>query len=161
MSDTEHAAFLSDFADRWVAAWNSHDTGQVLDLLADDVTWDDRTFWTDVIHGREEVRSYVERIWQVMPDVRFDEIGRFFDPQGERAIVLFRQTGSAPARFAGNPGFDTHGCDIFLAFDDGRLSHYLASYDITEMMRQMRLLPPREGKVGGAYLLSLQGEVTR
>jgi steroid delta-isomerase-like uncharacterized protein len=161
MSDTEHAAFLSDFADRWLAAWNSHDTEQVLGLLSDDVSWDDRTFWTEVIHGREQVRTYVERIWQVMPDVHFEEVGRFFDPQDERAIVLFRQTGSAPARFAGNPGFDAHGCDIFLAFEDGRLSQYLASYDITEMMRQMRLLPPREGKVGGAYLLSLQAEVTR
>jgi steroid delta-isomerase-like uncharacterized protein len=162
MASMDNAAFLGDFATRWLAAWNSHDTEEVLALLAEDVRWEDLTFWPEVIEGREGVRTYVERIWQVMPDVAFTEMGRFFDPEDRRGIVLFRQAGSAPPRFAGNPGFDAHGCDIFLAFDDeGRLAHYLASYDITEMMRQMQLLPARDGRVGGAYLLSLLPEAVR
>lgn len=161
MSRFADAEFLDGFADRWLSAWNSHRTEQVLDLLADDVVWEDLTFWPEVIHGREGMRAYVDRIWQAMPDVRFDEAGRFFDPHDRRGIVLFRQSGSAPERFAGHPGFDIHGCDVFLAFEGERLARYLACYDITEMMRQMRLLPPREGKVGGAYLLSLQEGVAR
>ena len=152
--------FLDDFADRWIAAWNSHDTGQVLDLLDDDITWDDRIFWPEVIHGREGVQVYTERIWQAMPDVHYDEIGRFFDPDGTRAIVLFRGQGGPPAKIGGDARFDVHGCDIFLGFKDGRLAHYLASYDITDMMRQLGMLPPREGRVGGAYLMSLLGRVS-
>ncbi|WP_205697388.1 nuclear transport factor 2 family protein [Conexibacter sp. SYSU D00693] len=155
----ERQAFLGTFAARWLDAWNSHETERVLDLLSDDVVWDDRTFWPEVLHGKDAVREYVERIWQAMPDVQFEERGRFFDPDGERAIFLFRQWGSAPARFADHPGFDSHGCDIFLAFDGDRLAHYQAAYDMVEMMRQMELLPPREGKVGGAYFLSLLGGV--
>jgi steroid delta-isomerase-like uncharacterized protein len=161
MPGTDDTAFLSAFANRWLAAWNSHDTDGVLELLAPDIIWEDLTFWPEVIQGREGVRAYVDRIWRVMHDVRFEEIGRFFDPQDRSGIVLFRQRGSAPEAFAGNPGFDTHGCDIFLAFDGELLSHYLASYDISEMMRQMELLPPRDGKVGGAYLLSLSQETAR
>jgi len=157
----DDTAFLHDFAERWLDAWNSHNTDQVLDLLSEDIRWEDLVFWPEVINGREGVRAYVERIWAVMPDVEFDERGRFFDPFGRRGIVLFQQHGSAPSRFADHPGFNSHGCDIFLAFDGDRLSSYLASYDLTEMMRQMQLMPPRDGKVGGAYLLSLQGEATR
>jgi steroid delta-isomerase-like uncharacterized protein len=157
MSNADDATFLGGFADRWLDAWNSHDTERVLELLADDIVWEDLTFWFEVIHGRENLRAYVDRIWETSPDVRFDETERFFAPRGRRAVVLFRQSGSPPARFAGNPGFETHGCDIFLEFDGDRLSRYLASYDMTETLRQMQLLPPRDGKVGGSYLLSLQG----
>jgi steroid delta-isomerase-like uncharacterized protein len=153
--------FLETFATRWLDAWNSHDTDTVLALLADDVIWDDRTFWPEVIHGIDGVRAYVDRIWEVMPDVRFDEIGRFFDPRDRRAIVLFRQQGSGPPRVPTGRRFDTHGCDVFLRFDDERLAHYLSSYDITEMMRQLGMLPPREGRVGGAYHMSLLGSGVR
>jgi hypothetical protein len=34
------AAFLRDFADRWLTAWNSQDTDTVLALLHPDVRWD-------------------------------------------------------------------------------------------------------------------------
>jgi nuclear transport factor 2 (NTF2) superfamily protein len=158
MTDAERIAFLRDFADRWLAAWNSHDTEQVLALLDDDITWDDRTFWPEVIEGIDGVRRYTDRIWEVMPDVQFDEIGRFFDPDDTRGVVLFRQHGGPPAKVGGDARFDTHGCDIFLQFTEaGLLRRYLASYEITEMMRQLNLLPPRDGKVGGAYLRSLMG----
>lgn len=147
--------FLHDFSARWLRAWNSHETDEVLELLHPDVTWDDRTFWPDVIEGRDGVRTYVDRIWQAMPDVAFDEMGRFFDPAGGRAVVLFRQYGGPPAKVDGDKRFDAHGCDIFLRFDDRLLRHYLSSYDITDMMRQLGMLPERRGRVGGAYHLSL------
>jgi hypothetical protein len=53
--------------------------------------------------------------------------------------------------------FSTHDCDVFLEFTDGLLSRYLAQYEINDMMRQLGALPPRNGKIGGAYLLSLLG----
>jgi len=92
------AAFLAEFADAWLAAWNSHSTDRVLDLLADDVRWDDRTFWPEVIVGREGMRTYTDKIWEAMPDVQFAEIQRFFAPDARRAVVLFRQWGHGPAR---------------------------------------------------------------
>jgi steroid delta-isomerase-like uncharacterized protein len=153
----DQSAFLESFADRWLDAWNSHDTEQVLALVTQDITWDDRTFWPEVLHGKEALREYVDRIWEVMPDVCFDEIGRFFDPHDMRAIVLFHQRGGAPPKVGGERRFDTHGCDIFLSFHEGKLAHYLAAYDITEMMRQLGLLPPRDGRVGGSYHVSLLG----
>lgn len=147
--------FLEDFCEKWLHAWNSHNTDTVLDLLDDDIIWEDTTFWTEKIHGKGGVRVYIDKIWEVMHDVKFDERQRFFAPDGCRALVLFRQYGSAPKKVGNGGEYDTHGCDIFMEFKNGRLKHYLASYDILEMMRQMKMLPPRNGKIGGAYVMSL------
>ncbi|GAB2960064.1 nuclear transport factor 2 family protein [Amycolatopsis acidiphila] len=148
-------AFLRRFATDWLAAWNSHDTEQVLALLHQDIVWEDTVFWTDVIHGRDNMHEYVERIWKTMPDVEFKEVQLFTAPEDGRGLVLFRQEGSGPPQLDPDKRFSTYGCDIFLRFTDGLLSRYLAQYEITEMMRQLGALPPRDGKIGGAYLLSL------
>jgi len=149
--------FLDDFANRWLAAWNSHDTDQVLPLLHDDIEWDDRVFWPEIIYGRPAVQGYVDKIWQAMPDVHFDEIGRFFSPDAARGVVLFRQTGHGPARLNPEKAFDGHGCDIFLKFAEGKLAHYLSAYDIVGMLEQLDALPARGNRLGGAYVMSLLG----
>lgn len=154
----DRTQFLNDFSERWLQAWNSHDTEQVLAVTHPDISWDDRTFWPSVVHGHAELREYTEAIWKAMPDVEFGEIGRFFDPDGERAIVMFRQTGSAPDKLGVDGRFDSYGCDIFLRFEDGLLAEYRAAYDIVQMMEQMGAIPPRGSKLGGAYLLSLMKE---
>lgn len=152
---TIDTAFLRGFATRWLGAWNSHDTDQVLSLLHPDIEWDDTVFWPHVIHGRDAMREYVDRIWKAMPDVHFHEIQLFTAPEDGRAVVLFRQEGSGPPQLDPTRRFSSHGCDIFLEFTDGLLSRYLGQYEITDMMRQLGALPPRNGKIGGAYLLSL------
>lgn len=149
--------FLRDFATRWLQAWNSHDTDEVLSLLHPDITWDDTVFWPEVIHGLDGMRSYVDRIWTAMPDVAFEEVQLFTATDAGRAVCLFRQYGHGPASHAPDATFSTFGCDIFLAFTDGLLAHYLGQYEINELMRQLGMLPPRAGKIGGAYLLSLTG----
>ncbi|HJT95363.1 MAG TPA: nuclear transport factor 2 family protein [Mycobacterium sp.] len=146
--------FLRDFGNRWDAAWNSHDTNRVLELLDVDITWDDTVFWPSVIEGIGGMRDYVDTIWKVMPDVVFEEVQFFTAPDEGRALYLFRQSGSAPERYGGGR-FATYGCDIFLRFNKGKLAHYLAQYEMTEMMRQYGALPPRKNLLGGSYLLSL------
>ncbi|MET7392037.1 nuclear transport factor 2 family protein [Dactylosporangium sp. NPDC005572] len=151
------AAFLRDFADRWHAAWNSRETDAVLGLLHPDVLWDERIFWPHPINGREAVRSYVDAIWRAMPEYELSEIQLFTAVDDGRALFMFRQRGAAPAGLGTDRRFDTHGCDIFLEFRDGLLSHYTAAFEITDMLRQVGALPPRGDLKGGAYLLSLTG----
>jgi hypothetical protein len=151
------AAFLRDFADRWLTAWNSGDTGTVLALLHPEVQWDETVFWPHPLRGREEVRGYVEAIWRAMPSYEVSEVQLFTAVEDGRALVLFRQRGAAPAALGTQRRFDVQGCDIFLAFRDGLLSHYTAAFEITDMLRQLGALPPRGDLKGGAYLLSLLG----
>ena len=153
---SEHVSFLNDFTDQWDRAWNSHDHDQIMSLFAEEFVFDDNTFWPNPITTRKEMKVYLERVFSVMHDVKFDEIGRFFDPQDRKGVFLFMQSGSPPEGFPQENKFRTHGCDIFLEFKDGKLSNYLACYEINEMMRQMNMLPPRNGKIGGAYLFALQ-----
>lgn len=155
MINAANTDFLTGFCERWLDAWNSHNTDNVLALLHPDIEWDDRTFWTHVLHGQTAVRDYVEKIWSAMPDVHFDAIERFFAPDRLRGVVLFRQYGSGPAKLNPAARFDTHACGVFMEFRDGKLSRYMAVYDIVEMMRQLGALPDRGTKIGGAYLLSL------
>ncbi|OPX12036.1 hypothetical protein B1790_05395 [Mycobacterium sp. AT1] len=147
--------FLRDFANRWSDAWNSHETGQVLDLLDPEIVWEDTVFWPRVIEGRVGVGEYVDTIWKVMPDVRFEEVQFFSAARDGRGLFLFEQSGSAPPKIGTNKRFRAYGCDIFLGFRGGRLSRYLAQYEITEMMRQYGALPPRNNQIGGTYLRSL------
>ena len=69
--------FLRDFASRWAAAWNSHDTDHVIELLDPEIVWEDTVFWPTIIEGRDGVREYTDTIWKVMPDVQFEEV-QFF-----------------------------------------------------------------------------------
>jgi steroid delta-isomerase-like uncharacterized protein len=154
------ATFLRDFADRWLAAWNSHDTDQVLALLHPDVRWEETVFWPHPLSGREAVRAYADAIWRAMPGYEVDEIQLFTAVDDGRALVLFRQRGVAPAAlgpvFGTARRFEVQGCDIFLGFRDGLLSRYTAAFEIADMLRQLGALPPRGDLKGGAYLLSLR-----
>lgn len=145
-----------DFPVRWLAAWNSHDTERVFELLDEDITWDDRVFWHEVIEGREAMRPYLAKIWEAMPDVAFTEIEHFANADRTRGLVLFEQSGHGPAKLDPTRTFRSHGCDIFLAFSsDGRLSHYLASYDLVGMLEQLGAIPERGTRTASAHLLAL------
>jgi ketosteroid isomerase-like protein len=133
--DPGDKAFFDAFADRWLAAWNSHDTDEVLDLLHDDVVWED-PYWSEVIRGVEGVGEYTNRIWQALPDVQFDVIERFLAPAGGRGGILLRQYWSGSAELTTTADFDSHVCDIFVEFRKGKLAHYVASYDIVSMLLQ-------------------------
>ncbi|HEY2269029.1 MAG TPA: nuclear transport factor 2 family protein [Streptosporangiaceae bacterium] len=152
-----NAAFLRDFAGRWLVAWNSHDTETVLALLHPDVSWEETVFWPHPLSGREAVRAYVDAIWRAMPGYQVDEVQLFTAVDDGRALVLFRQRGEAPKALATGRRFEVQGCDIFLGFRDGLLSRYTASFEIAGMLQQLGALPPRGDLKGGAYLLSLPG----
>lgn len=151
------AGFLRDFADRWLAAWNSQETESVLALLHSDVRWDEKVFWPHPLNGREAVRNYVDAVWRAMPGYEVAEIQLFTAVEDGRALVLFQQRGAAPPALGPDRRFEVQGCDIFLGFRDGLLSHYTAAFEIADMLRQLGALPPRGDLKGGAYLLSLPG----
>ena len=149
------AEFVRNFGSAWERAWNSHDTDSVLALLHPEIRWNDTVFWPSVINGRDEMRAYVDKIWSAMPGVFFEEVQLFTAIEAGRALYLFKQTAKSPPSFNTDKTSITYGCDIFLGFRNGLLSDYMAQYEITDMLRQLGVLPPRNGRSGGAYLLSL------
>ena len=146
---------LARFCDAWDEALSSRSTEAMLAITTPDVTWDDTVFWPTVVHGHDELRRYMDTVWKVMPDYEYEEVERFFSPSGERAVVLWGQRGSGTAAAPEGSTFAFQGCDVFLRFEGERLAHYQAAYEITDMARQLGLLPPRGDQLGVQYLRSL------
>jgi steroid delta-isomerase-like uncharacterized protein len=62
--------FLEGFADRWWAAWNSHDGEAVAALCTEDVRNDGPALGREIT-GREAMVGYVGMFTQAFPDLRF------------------------------------------------------------------------------------------
>ncbi|NMO01423.1 nuclear transport factor 2 family protein [Gordonia sp. TBRC 11910] len=149
---------LEAFCDEWFRALKARDTQAVVNLTTPDIVWDDTVFWPKVVHGHEELTCYLDVVWSTTPDYDVEELDRYFKPDGTGAVVLWCQTGSAPAHLATGKRFAFEGCDVLRAFSDGKLSHYQAGYEIVEMCRQLGLIPPRGNRLGAAYLMSLRSQ---
>ena len=77
MAETTTAAeivsieWVEEFADRWIAAWNSHQPERVLELMTDDIVYDD-SGWPQTMRGHAEVRELLDFTWRAFPDLRFE-----------------------------------------------------------------------------------------
>ena len=72
--------WLDDFIQRWEAAWNSHDPERLLELMTEDVVYDDSA-WPRTMRGHADVREFLEFTWRAFPDLRFEmSDGPYIDP---------------------------------------------------------------------------------
>jgi steroid delta-isomerase-like uncharacterized protein len=58
-------------AQRWIAAWNSHDAERVVGVFTEDVLYEDVAFGV-VTHGPEELRAFAVSIFAAVPDFRLE-----------------------------------------------------------------------------------------
>ena len=138
--------FVVEFAERWEAAWNSHQPERVLELMTEDVAYDDSA-WPRTMRGHGEVREFLEFAWRAMPDLEFRTIEGPFLLEGEpKAAFLWNGTGT----FTGPldpPGFAPTGAQIaFEGFDlheyrDGRVCRLRIVFDMMDVSRQIGLVP--------------------
>lgn len=110
-------AFLSDFAGRWHAAWNSHDHHQVAALSTDDVERHDPSLARPG-RGGSVIARLMETLVRACPDFRFEETEPAYPSVTRRNAI-------APWRFSGTmtgplkpPGFAPTGRVIAFHGDD-------------------------------------------
>jgi len=109
-------------------------------------------FWPKVVARPRGLRRYIEKD---LPDhARRDlrERCRFFHPDECQANVLWRMRGSGPPPSRRRQAIRVRRLRHLPRFHDGRLSHYQAAYDITDMMRQLEMLPSRGSDRRGLFL---------
>lgn len=83
------AAFLDDFAHRWLKGWSAHDGAAVAALCTDDVEFTDPLLGT--VHGRTAVAGWVAACSRAFPDYRFEEPERaYLSRDIAKAIVPWR-----------------------------------------------------------------------
>jgi steroid delta-isomerase-like uncharacterized protein len=150
--------FLTDFVQRWEAAWNSHEPDRLLELMTEDIVYDDSA-WPTTMHGHADVREFVTHAWRAMPDLEFHMLdGPFLHEGSPKAAFYWEGTGT----FTGPldpPGLAPTGAKVaFDGFDlqeyrDGRVCRLRITFDMLDVSRQIGMVPrqgSRAEKVGAA-----------
>ena len=139
------AAFLDDFAHRWLQGWNAHDGEAVAALCTEGVEFSDPLLGT--VRGRAAVAGWVRSCAQAFLDYRFEEPERpYLSRDAAKAIVPWRMiaTNTGPID---PPGFAPTGRSIVVDgvdhwwFGDGLVERYRADYDAQGLSVQLGLAP--------------------
>jgi steroid delta-isomerase-like uncharacterized protein len=137
---------LKQFTERYAAAWNSCDTDAMAELITDDIVWVDPAL-PEPARGIPAVQEFMRTSFQAFPDLRFSEP----DPphlsvEGDQVAWAWTMEGT----FRGPidpPGFaptgkrmQIDGIDVW-HMRDGRIADYRAFYDMSDLVRQLGILP--------------------
>ena len=139
-------SFLESFSERFGAAWNSHQPERLVELMTEDIVYDDSA-WTRTMRGHGDVREFLEFLWRAMPDLEFHDLEGPFLARGEPTVAFYwRGTGT----FTGPldpPGFAPTGARVafegfeLLEFRDDRVCRLRIVYDMMDVSRQIGIVP--------------------
>jgi steroid delta-isomerase-like uncharacterized protein len=158
-------AWVDDFVRRWEAAWNSHDPARLLELMTDDIVYDDSA-WPTTMRGHGDVRTFLDYAWRAFPDLRFEWVdGPFIVPGQSKAAFYWKGSGTHAGPLD-PPGFAPTGKRVefegadFHEYRDGRVCRLRIVFDMMDVGRQMGTLPkagsPVEKAGAAAQRLAMQ-----
>lgn len=143
--------FVTRFAQAWLAAWNSGDPQNVLDLMTPDCEYTDNG-WPTVMRTHEEARVFVEHMLAGFPDVRFELEGAVMtDPGERRASFTWRMTAThtgtidPPGLAPTGKSIDVRGFDV-QEYVGSRVSKVWIGWDMADLQRQLGVMPPMHSK---------------
>ena len=88
------ATDLAALGREWIAAWNSHDLERILALYAEDAEMTSDKIkalgleMSGTLRGKENLRAYWSRAFQLLPNLHFDLIHTYVSPD---SVVVFYQ----------------------------------------------------------------------
>jgi steroid delta-isomerase-like uncharacterized protein len=140
-------AWVDDFLARWAAAWNSHEPERLLELMTEDIVYDDSA-WPTTMRGHGEVRAFLEHAWRAFPDLRFEvAAGPYIVPGRAQAAFHWNGTGTNTGPID-PPGFAPTGKAVafdgadFHEYRDGRVCRLRIVFDMMDVGVQLGTLPP-------------------
>ena len=123
-------------AEKWIAAWNSHDPDKMLPVFTDDVFYEDVAFG-EVSHGKAELRKFAASEFEGVPDLEL-KLVRASIANGHGTIE-WTFTGTDKAVFKTGKKFTVRGVSV-VDVHDGKISRSLDFYDVATIMRQVGVL---------------------
>jgi steroid delta-isomerase-like uncharacterized protein len=139
-------AWVEDFAKRWEAAWNSHEHARLLDLMTDDIVYDD-SVWPTTMRGHGDVHGFLDYVWRAFPDLRFEMVdGPYIVPGQPKAAFYWKGSGTHTGSLD-PPGFAPTGNRIefegadFHEYREGRVCRLRIVFDMMDVTRQLGLMP--------------------
>jgi steroid delta-isomerase-like uncharacterized protein len=152
-------AFALEFNQRLIAAWNSHQPDQLLELMTDDVVYDDAS-WPTQMHGHAAVRGFLESTWRAVPDLSFELTGGpLVDPAALKTASCWRASATHTGMWD-PPGLSPTGRHVSFAgtsveeFRDGKICRMRVVYDVADILRQLGVLP-KPGSTGERVIIAL------
>ena len=140
-------AWVDDFIKRWAAAWNSHEPERLLELMTDDIVYDDSA-WPTTMRGHADVRAFLDHAWRAFPDLRFEVAGGpYVAPGRPEAAFHWRGSGTNTGP-VDPPGFAPTGKRVefdgadFHEYRDGRVCRLRIVFDMMDVGVQLGTLPP-------------------
>jgi steroid delta-isomerase-like uncharacterized protein len=139
--------WVEDFAQRWADAWNSHDPEQLLDLMTEDIVYEDSAS-PETMRGHGDVRAFLDMSWRAFPDMRFEPLGTpLVSPTEPRAAFWWRGTAThtgpiePPGLAPTGKSIEFQGAD-FHEYREGKVAHLRIVFDMADVMTQLGVLPP-------------------
>src|SRR6202035_2923480 len=137
-------AFLTDWAARFLDAWNALDGEAVASLCTEEVEWSDPSTPEPFI-GRGGVLEFVEMTGRAFPDFHVTETAPPYSlPDCPRVLSPYQMTGTmlGPMNAFAPTGrrISVEGVDDW-TFKDGLLDRYYSYYDTIDVARQLRIMP--------------------
>lgn len=124
-------------AEKWIAAWNSHDPDTMLPLFADDIFYEDVAFGS-VNHGKTELRKFAADEFDGAPDLELKLLRADF--HGNHGTIEWTFSGTDKGVFKTGKKFSVRGVSV-IDLRDGKISRNLDFYDSATIMRQVGVLP--------------------
>ena len=159
-SEALDPAFLQDWADRNMAAWDAMDGEAVADTCTDDVVWLDPSV-PGPMRGRKELIKFVNALATSYPDLKVTrESNPIPSPVEQLGIARYTMTGTLTrlwpyTNLAATGQTMSVRCIDEWRFRDGLLAHNVTIYDCLTTARQLGIVPP-PGTVGAKIMSKVQ-----
>ncbi|MFZ1917600.1 MAG: nuclear transport factor 2 family protein [Terriglobales bacterium] len=124
-------------ADKWIAAWNSHDPAKMLPVFTDDVFYEDVAYG-EISHGRAELRKFAADEFEAVPDLQL-KLLRASISNGHGTIE-WSFSGTDKGIYKTGKKFTVRGVSI-IDVRDSKIARSLDFYDSGTIMRQVGVLP--------------------
>jgi len=139
-------AFVDRFVQRAVAAFNAHDASGFVALMTTDV-FVEHSVAPRAMRGRAEVSAFYANIWKAFPDATLELMdGPFLHPHAPRVSLNWLGVGTHAGPLD-PPGLAPTGRRVefdvreILEFRDELISRIRLVVDMTDVMRQLGMLP--------------------
>jgi steroid delta-isomerase-like uncharacterized protein len=124
-------------AEKWIAAWNSHNPDKMLPLFTNDIVYEDVAFG-EVSHGSAELRKFAASEFEGVPDLELKLVRA--DIHSGHGTIEWMFSGTDKDVFKTGKKFSVRGVSV-IDMRDGKISRNLDFYDVATIMRQVGVLP--------------------
>jgi steroid delta-isomerase-like uncharacterized protein len=124
-------------AEKWIAAWNSHDPDKILSLFTGDIVYEDVAFG-EVSHGSAELRKFAASEFEGVPDLELKLLRA--NIHNGHGTIEWMFSGTDKGVYKTGKKFSVRGVSV-IDMRDGKISRNLDFYDVATIMRRVGILP--------------------